>query len=400
MILIDKRTQDFISEHEADDVRSLALRAKSYSHINFHFALKQIAGRQIAKQKLPSWYQNREIIYPQHLSLEQSSSEKTAMYKTGLLNGSKSCTLIDLTGGLGVDFSFMSRCVDKAVYVEKQPELVNIARHNSEALGLINTTIIEDDAENYLDKIDPIDNNIIYIDPARRNSDGKKTVFLEDCAPNLIDIDDLLTEKSIKTIIKLSPMLDISHAINSLKNISRIHIVSVNNETKELLLVKEKNSERQTIHCINILNNDTQETFVFSRAQENDTYIEYTETLLTYLYEPNSSIMKAGAYKSIASVFDLKKLHTNSHLYTSDKYCKDFPGRKFVVKDILSPNKKETKNLLKRLSQANISIRNYPMSVQEIRKQTKLKEGGENYIFATTLSNEKKVLILCEKADN
>lgn len=397
MITVDEQTKCFIREHENDDVRQLALKAKSHPHINFPFVLKQIAGRQIAKQKIPLWYQLTDIIYPQHLSLEQSSSERTAKYKTNLVRNGN--TLIDLTGGLGVDFSFMSRKVDKAVYVEKQTGLVELAKHNFRELGINNTCIIEDSAENYLNNLDTVD-NIIYIDPARRNSSGGKTVFLEDCTPNLIEIDELLDMKSSRTIIKLSPMLDITHALNSLKNISQVHIVSINNETKELLLIKEETSGEPSIHCVNLLNNDNQEIFVFFKTKENNAIINFTETVSSYLYEPNSSIMKAGAYKSIASAFNLKKLHPNSHLYTSDEYIIDFPGRKFSVKEVFSPNKKDTKENLKKLSQANVSTRNYPFSVAEIRKQTKLKEGGKDYIFATTLSNEKKVLILCEKAES
>jgi len=391
---IDQHTLDFIKEHETDHLRQLALRAKSFTHIDFKFALRQIAGRQAARQKIPSWHAHNDIVYPRHISLEQSSSEQTAIYKSNLIHGDN--TLIDLTGGLGVDFSFMSQQADQAIYVEKQPELVELAVHNFKVLGLKNVYVIRNDAADYLNTLETSD-NIIYIDPARRDTTGKKTVFLEDCTPNLIELDDILDAKASKVIIKLSPMLDITHAVNSLKNISQVHVISVNNEVKELLFIKEKLSQPRNIHCVNILKDNTQQVFIFSKEQEAVSSVELADNISNYLYEPNASILKAGAYKSIASAFNVKKLHPNSHLYTSDNYTDNFPGRIFSVKDVVSPTKKNIKAFFRDISQANVTVRNYPVSVAEIRKQTKLREGGNDYIFATTLSDEKKVLILCTK---
>lgn len=395
MIHTDQDTKAFIKKHESDNVKLLALQARSYPTIDIRFALQQIAARQISKNKIPSWYENEDIIYPQHLSIEQSSSERTAIYKAGLCHGN---TLTDLTGGLGIDFSFMSQKVQHATYVERQAELVELAKHNFEALGFRNIQILKDDAIHHLSCLDKVQ-EIIYIDPARRNEDGKKTVFIEDCTPNLAEIDEELNSKAKKVIIKLSPMLDISRAGNSLTNISKIHIVSIANECKELLFIKENIQTEKKIYCVNLLNNGLEEIFVFTEEEERNSTIRYADSIRQYLYEPNSSIMKGGAFRCIASAFDLAKLHPNSHLYTSDTYVHDFPGRKFFVKKIISPNKKELKESLKDISQANISTRNYPFTVAELRKQTKLKEGSNNYLFATTLSNEKKVLILCEKAD-
>jgi len=396
MIFIDQNTKTFIQQHIKDDVKQLALKASSHSSVDILMALRQIAARQTVKIKIPSWYENEDIIYPVHLSMEQCSSEKTAIYKSRLCKGN---TLTDLTGGLGVDFAYMSSKVNKSTYVEAQNELTELAQHNFKSLNLSNYTILNNDAVDYLNRIEEIQ-DIIYIDPARRSKSGSKTVLIEDCTPNLIEIDDLLDSRANKVIIKLSPMLDISRAIKSLNNISEIHIISIANECKELLFIKEKKrGEKIKIHCVNLLNNGQEESFIFTLDQEKEITIKYTDSVLQYLYEPNSSILKGGAYKSIASTFGLKKLHPNSHLYTSDNYIEDFPGRKFLVKKAFSPNKKELKENLKTISQANISIRNYPFSVAELRKQTKLKEGGQDYLFATTLSNEKKVLILCEKAD-
>ena len=385
--------KSFIKGHENDDIHLLTLQAHRYPDIDIQLAIRQIAGRQIAKIKIPSWYKNEDILYPQHISMEQSSSEATANYKAQLCEDN---AMTDLTGGLGVDFSFLAKRFSSATYVEQQAELAEIAKSNFNTLGLHNVKVINGNAVEYLENMQTVD--LIYIDPARRSSGGQKTVFIEDCTPNLIEIENLLSVKAKRVMIKLSPMLDISLAIKSLKDISEVHVVSVNNECKELLFIKDKMNNNDTIpfYCINIKNNKT-DIFSFSKEEEEKTAIEYTNSLNTYLYEPNASIIKAGAYKSIGKSFSLNKLHPSSHLYTSDNLLPEFPGRGFKIKNVFSLNKKEVKESLSNIKQANISIRNFPLSVQEIRKRTGLKDGGDLYIFATTLSDEKKVLILCEK---
>lgn len=398
MIHIDKDTQQFILKHESDDIRQLALKAKSYPGIDMSIAIKQIAGRQIAKHKIPSWYQCENIIYPKHLSMEQCSSEATALYKAALCKGD---ILIDLTGGLGVDFSFMAKNHKQAYYIETQHELTELAQCNFNTLNLNQSKVIQDDAVSFLNSFDGIADTI-FIDPARRNDTGKKTVLIEDCTPNLLEIDNLLTTKAQRVIIKLSPMLDITHALNSLSNVTEVHIISVNNECKELLFIKDKVRKDEDIQliCINLLTNKKDESFTFIKAEENTSSISHTDEPKRYLYEPNSSILKAGAYRSLGARYGLMKLHPNSHLYTSDTLIDSFPGRKFQIKEVISPNKKEIKAHFKDITQANIATRNYPFSVADIRKQTKLKEGGTDYIFATTLANEKKVLILCQKVSD
>ena len=391
--MIDQETKQFILDHESDDLKSLALQAKKYPLIDFKLALEQIKGRQISKQKIPYWYNNTHIVYPPQLSMEQCSSEKTALYKASLCEGK---TLIDLTGGFGIDFSFMAQKFEKAIYVETQSNLVQLAKYNFEALDKNNIQVFERDAIQFLDTYTDMADTI-FIDPARRNTSGRKTVLIEDCTPNLIEIDAILNAKAKQVIIKLSPMLDITLAIQALTQITDIHIVSVNNECKELLFVKSDKHHEVQIHCVNLLSNGQEVLFSFTRSQEENAMTSYTENLKKYLYEPNNSIMKAGAYKSIADCFKLNKLHPNSHLYTSDELISDFPGRVFLVKNVFSGSKKEVNTHLKDIKQANISARNYPFSVDEIRKQTKLKDGGNDYIFATTLSNEKKMLILCDK---
>lgn len=384
----------FVREHEKDDIRSLALQAKKYSHIDMELAIRQIQGRKIAKDKLPTWYDSEQIIYPRHLSLEQSSSEQTALYKASLCKGT---SFVDLTGGLGVDFSFMSKGFTQATYVEQQTELADIALYNFEILELTNTTVVDQDSVLYLQSMSAVD--VIYIDPARRDTVGEKTVLIEDCTPNLLEIEQLLEEKvTSQVIVKLSPMLDITLALKTLKGITDVHIVSVNNECKELLFVKDKRvGERPVLfHCINIKAGKA-DTYTFTREEEESAKINYRSNAGKYLYEPNASVLKSGAYKSIAQTFGLAKLHVNSHLYSSDMLEGEFYGRIFLINNVLSFSKKDIKDHLSKIEQANIAVRNFPLSVQEIRKKTKIKEGGDTYIFATTMADERKVLLVCEK---
>lgn len=383
---------NFVNLHEGDDIHLLALQAKQYPDIDMPMAIRQISGRRIAKEKIPSWYANNRIIYPKQLSMEQCSSEQTARFKALLCAGK---TMVDLTGGFGVDCSFLSRSFDKAIYVEQQSELAEIAAYNYNVLGRSNITVVNADAIEHLSSMPPAD--FVYIDPARRDNKGAKTVLIEDCTPNILDIEALLEEKALQTMIKLSPMLDISLALKSLKGISDVYIISVGNECKELLFVKQKGVAKTVYHCVNMHHGKTDE-FTFCKEDEENTFLDYISEVGKYLYEPNTSILKAGAYKSIAKEFSLNKLHPSSHLYTSDILHDDFQGRKFIVDNICSLNKKELKTYLKDINQANITTRNFPQSVQEIRKKTGLKEGGDTYLFATTLANDKRVLIACHKA--
>lgn len=381
----------FIITHEADDVHSLALQAKQYPDIDMEMAIRQITGRKIAKEKIPSWYANDNIIYPKHLSMEQCSSEQTALFKASLCGGE---SMADLTGGLGVDCFFLAHGFNNAVYVEQQSELAEIAVHNFKILGQ-DIKVVNEDAVSYLSSMPPA--NLIYIDPARRDSTGRKTVLIEDCTPNILDIESLLEEKSKQVMIKLSPMLDITLAVKSVKSVSDVYIISVNNECKELLFIKKGNTGKTLYHCVNIQNSNT-DTYTFYKEDEDTISLNYTTKIAKYLYEPNASILKAGAYKSIAKAYSLDKLHPSSHLYTSEILYEDFPGRKFVVDNICSLNKKDMKEYLSDIKQANITTRNFPLSVQEIRKKTGLKDGGDIYIFATTLADDRKVLLICHKA--
>ena len=443
MIQISPETRQFIREHPSDDVRNLALQAKKYPKVDMLTAITQIAGRQVAAEKIPSWRELEDIWYPKHLSLEQCSSEITARYKAKILQNfldysqsnhpSKSrldhphaASFADLTGGFGIDCSFLAAGFQSATYVERQEELCEIAAHNFPVLGLNHIIVRNEDGVDYLTAMPPVD--CIFLDPARRNEHGGKTVAISDCEPDVAELEDLLLSKANCVMIKLSPMLDLSLALKELRHTHAAHIISVNNECKELLLLlgkasqgksaeaekteetKEKKANRENIreaatereipiHCINLSTKGAQEEqhFSFTREQEQRSECAYTSTLSTYLYEPNSSLLKAGAFRSIAAAFSLKKLHPNSHLYTSDALIKHFPGRIFRIVSQFSLNKKEIKEGLSDLKKANITVRNFPATVAELRKRTKLAEGGDTYLFASTLNNEQKLLIRCEK---
>lgn len=386
---ISPETWNFINQHQNDDVHSLLLHAARYLDVDIKTAVTQISGRKSITTKIPSWHAVEQLIYPQHLSLEQCSSEITAQYKSTLCKGK---TFVDLTGGFGVDCAFISRNFAEAIYVERQSELCAIAAHNFPLLGLNHIHVINQDSISYLQSMDPVD--CIFIDPARRDKHGKKTVQLSDCEPDITQLEELLLEKASRVIIKLSPMLDISLALKDLKYGTQVHILSVHNDCKELLFVLDKSANAPVkLHCLNFTHNQPQE-FIFTKEEEQDAYCEYTDQVCTYLYEPNASILKAGGYRSIAARYKLKKLHPNSHLYTSTEYLEEFPGRVFHV-EATAPIK--DKALLKGVDKANISTRNFPLSPPELRKRLKLKEGGEVYLFATTLQNNSRIMIRCTK---
>ena len=387
----------FIEENARADVRSLALQAKKYPKVDMAMAVVQIAGRQIAEAKVPTWYRTEGLLYPKHLSMEQCSSEATAIYKAGLVEGE---TFADLTGGFGIDCSFLSRKFKKADYVERQAELCELAKHNFPLLGL-KIDVHNEDGVEYLKRMQPVD--CLFLDPARRDGHGGKTVAISDCEPDVSALEKLLVEKARKVVVKLSPMLDLSLALKDLKHVCEVHIVSTDNECKELLLIlqKETASTEVSIHCINSLGAlngyRIYQEYAFTQEQERTSDCPLTHEVEAYLYEPNASIMKAGAYRSLTQAYPVKKLHPSSHLYVSPHFIEDFPGRKFQVEAVSGFGKKELKTFLQGMEKANLTIRNFPSSVAELRKRLKLKEGGDDYLFATTLADESKVIIKCKK---
>ena len=309
-------------------------------------------------------------------------------------------TFADLTGGFGIDCSFLSRKFKKADYVERQAELCELAKHNFPLLGL-DIDVHNEDGVEYLKQMQPVD--CLFLDPARRDGHGGKTVAISDCEPDVSALEVLLVEKATKVMVKLSPMLDLSLALKDLKHVFEVHIVSTDNECKELLLVlqKEPASSEVSIHCINSLGAlngyRIYQEYTFTQEQERTSDCPLTSEVNTYIYEPNASILKAGAYRSLTQAYPVQKLHVSSHLYTSEHFIEDFPGRRFRVEGVSGFGKKELKTFLQGMEKANLTIRNFPSSVAELRKRLKLKEGGDDYLFATTLADESKVIIKCKK---
>ncbi|GHV58355.1 hypothetical protein FACS1894182_10270 [Bacteroidia bacterium] len=395
--MLNEETRQFIRKHRSEDVQQLALQFKPDQNagVDLTTVLNQIAGRQAIEHKIPSWHERDDLVYPVRLSLEQCSSEATARYKASLLSGH---SFADLTGGFGVDTAFIAARFSQADYMEQQAELVNIARHNFDRLGLNYIQTHNTDGLIFLKTMQPVD--CVYLDPARRSSTGKKIVRIEDADPNIVAIQDLLLAKAGTVAIKLSPMLDIHAARETLKNVCQIHIVSVENECKELLFLLRKDfSAEPAVCCVNIGKTNIQSD-IFTLPEEKANAIPYTSNVEEYLYEPNVSLLKGGFYKSLAIRYAVNKLHPDSHLYTSASPVPDFPGRIFHVETVSSFNKKDLKELLQDVSHANLSIRNFPLTVEQLRKQLRIKEGGNLYLFATTLSNGRHVLLTTKKTGN
>ena len=392
--MTNKKTLQYIFIHQDDDVNKLVLKKRNDIEIDYDFAFKQIAGRQRVKSKLPSFYHNKELIYPPQLNIEQCSSESTALYKKSLCEG---FSMADLTGGFGVDFYYLSTNYNESFYIEQNTELCEIANHNFKILGRRNHTIINKKAEDAIDDLPELD--LVYIDPARRNKIGSKTVFISDCEPDISILQKRIMQKSKKLMVKLSPMLDISSAIKILKNVHEVHILSVANECKEILLIlKTEMVERIKFIAVNIVNNSKTDIFEFFKEDESACLISNSQEIKKFLYEPNSSILKSGAFKSIALNFNLLKLHNNTHLYTSNDLVSDFQGRIFEVVDLVGNSKKDMIEIKIKYPKANISTRNYPLKPEELKKKLEIEDGGDIFIFACTIQKDLKVLIICRKA--
>jgi len=387
-------TRDFIEKHLKDDVRQLALQ-KFPDDVDNILVLNQIEARQLLSKKVPSWASNPDLLFPKHLSIEQCSSELTAKYKASIISGGD--IFVDLTGGLGIDSYFLSEKFKTSYYIENQKELCDLAEHNFGVLGR-KITVVNSDAETFLSKNHDFD--LIFIDPARRDIYNRKMVSLHDCSPDVIDLQNILLKNAKNVLIKVSPMLDISLITNELQNILEIHIVSVKNECKEILIKIEPGFEREIKYfCVNFIGNDLKSVqfFEFSENLESSESSKFAPTIKRYLYEPNASLMKSGAFKLISQRFGIEKLHVNSHLYTSENLVSDFPGRIFEVVGFAPFNKKIKKELLKDITEASVATRNFPLSANDLRKNLNLKESDKNYVFGTTLIGEKKVVILAKK---
>lgn len=386
-------TKDFILSNRDRDVRELALQGGRYPDVDMPFALNQIAGWQTARSKLPSWAECADIIYPPHLSMEQCSSEQTALYKSSLVGTGVSMT--DLTGGFGVDFSFLARGFRTATYVERQESLCDIARHNFSVLGLHHADVICGDGADFLRTMKPVD--FIYLDPARRDMNGSRTYALEDCTPDVMALRDLLLEKAPKIVVKLSPMLDWHKVTSDLGCVSEVHVVSVRNECKEMLVVLRRDSS-EPLRCY-AANDD--ETVVFCASDTVSSRVSLVSDVSelrpgAYLFEPNASLMKLGCSGVLCERYGVRKIGPHSNLFIAGENI-DFPGRKFQISTVSSMNKKELRRNLSCLSRANIAVRNFPVSAQELRRQLKLKDGGDTYIFATTQGERNHLILVAGK---
>ena len=453
MTIMNDETREFVAMHRNEDVRELALKAKRVEGLDLPLALDQIAGWQIARKKLPQWASCEGIVYPPHISMEQCSSQFTAQYKSEItqtllvpsatvharvsdsaesdMQTAKSAlhlsdsaesdtqeaktglrmsdsgesdilvakrAMADLTGGFGVDFSYLARGFSQATYVERQRHLCELAEHNMAALGLDQARIVCGDGVEYLSQMDPVD--FIYLDPARRDEHGSRTYAIEDCTPNVLELRDLLLAKSRFTLVKLSPMLDWRKAVVDFDGAVReVHIVATGNECKELLLVlgqqvhEEPSAPR--VFCVN----DNQRIDYDSAAYTQGLRIggKPLPEAKNYLYEPNASIMKAGCFDLVEERFGVTQVGPSSHLFVSATPVADFPGRGFAIEAIGGMNKKDIKRLLNGTKQANIAVRNFPLTAPQLRKKLKLADGGPVYLFGTTMQGCDHVLLRTSK---
>lgn len=382
----------FIEQNKDADIRNLAL-SKVPAGIDLHFCLQQIEGLQIAQKKLPAWAKTEGILFPQKVSLEQCSSEQTALYKQQLVERHlpmKRAKMADLTGGFGIDFSYLAKLFDEADYVERDEHLCEIAQHNFPLLGLQQAKVHCSTSEDYLDGMGYFD--IIYLDPSRRDAVGRKVVALNDCSPNVEAIHDELLAHAPIVLVKLSPMLDIQDTLRRLPKVDEVHVVSVDGECKEVLLVLCREKQVATVHCVNLSAQDQK----FRTTIQNAEPVIATH-LERYLYEPNASILKAGVQNSLCQKYNVRKLHPFSHLFISTHFIEDFPGRSFEIEDACSFAKKDLKRMLADITQCNLTVRNFPATVAELRKRLKLREGGDIYLFATTLADGSHALIRCKR---
>lgn len=438
-------TAEFIQEYREKDTRQLALQSARFPDVDMPYALDQIKGWQTARRKLPTWAACDGIVYPPHLSMEQCSSEPTAQYKLNLamewscrIESSHASSMTDLTGGFGVDFSFTSCAFASATYVERNAQLCHMVEHNLPLLGIDNAKVVCADAVDYLSTLDM--QTMIFLDPARRDQHGAKTVMLADCTPDVVQLLPQLLKKSRFTMLKLSPMLDWHKAVEDLQGMVReVHIVSVGGECKELLLVLSEEIESELkVFCADLeagggfgeagLSGGSSRSSgsscsslssepSFPRTPSSPSTPSLSASLFVYapgasrpapnskltthnskfLHEPNASIMKAGCFDELAAAYGVSPVSRNSHLFLSAEPVDGFPGRSFSIERVTTLNKRELRQALAGIEKANIATRNFPLSVAELRKRLKLKDGGDVYIFATTTAEDEHLLLISHK---
>lgn len=388
-LLLNTEIQAFIDANLNADISDLLLKGINFSTVNAKNIIEQIEAKNRSQKKLPTWFNTKHIYYPNKLNIEQTSSETTAKYKANLVSGT---SLIDLTGGFGADTYYFSKQIEKATHCEINAELSEITNHNYNALKVSNVTCINEDGITSLKRLDQ-HYDWIYLDPSRRDDAKQKVFLLSDCTPNAKTFQSLFLKYAKNVMIKTSPLLDITATLFDLKYVKDIHIIAVNNEVKELLWVLERNySGNVNIKTVN-LQKEAAQHFNFQYKNESSALAEYSEPL-TYLYEPNTAILKSGAFTSVSANLNVGKLHKHSHLYTSQELIK-FPGRRFKIEKQLPFNKKTFAK--EKITKANVTTRNFPLSVGDIRKKLKIKDGGFLYLFFTTDLNNAKVILVCSK---
>ncbi|MDH7912547.1 class I SAM-dependent methyltransferase [Winogradskyella sp. SYSU M77433] len=387
--ILNTKIQEFINSNINSNISELLLKGVPFNDVDPKAVIEQIEAKKRSQKKLPTWFNTNNIYYPNKLNIEQTSSEITASYKANLIFGK---SLIDITGGLGIDCYFFSKKVDELTHCEINEELSSIAKHNYKQLGVTNISCIKDSGIDFLENTDKVF-DWIYIDPSRRDNSKQKVFLLSDCTPDVEKLQNLFFQNAKNVMIKTSPLLDFSATIDVLDYIKEIHVVAVNNEVKELLWILEKDYTKDILVKTINLQKESNQVFDFKIEEESFAIAEYSKPL-NYLYEPNSAILKSGAFNSISDKLKLKKLHKHSHLYTSVDLF-EFPGRSFKIEKCIDFNKKAI--LKEGIKKANITTRNFPISVNDIRKKFKIKDGGENYIFFTTDLNNSKIVIICSK---
>ena len=386
--LLNPEIQNFIQENLSNDVSELALKKNPFSNSNYSDIINQIISKNKAKEKLPTWFFTKKIIYPEKISIEQTSSEKTAKYKATIIKGKN---IIDCSGGFGVDAYYFSKYFDNVIHCEINPELSKIVEHNFNQMQINTIKCICDDSKEILNQLNQ-KFDCIYIDPSRRNNSKGKVFMLADCLPNVVELQDFYFKFSDTLLIKTAPILDLHAGILELKNVAEIHVIALDNEVKEVLWkIKTGHQESPIVYAVNI----EKEVIITTEIYFNKHYKATYNQPQKFLYEPNASILKSGRFEAVSELFSVKKLHQHSHLYTSEELI-DFPGRKFKIDTIVPFQKKE---IIQSISgrKMNVSTRNFPIKPDEIKKKYKISDGGPIFAFFTTNINNEKIVLLCTK---
>lgn len=387
--LLHTDIQKFITQNLKSDTSDLILKGISFDGVTSKAIVEQIESKRRSEHKLPRWFFSKNIYYPNKLNIEQTSSEITANYKAHLVAGN---SLIDVTGGFGVDAYYFSKQVENVIHCEIDTPLSNIVKHNYKALNTTNIECLNEDGITALKRLD-VGFDWIFIDPSRRNDAKQKVFLLSDCAPNIKTFQGLFLKYASNVMVKTSPLLDIKATLLDLNHAKELHIVAVNNEVKELLWILERNFEGNLLVKTRNIQKNNSQSFDFLLENENEAQANYSEPL-AYLYEPNTAVLKAGAFNTIATSKNIKKLHKHSHLYTSDILI-EFPGRTFKIETKIPFNKKLFSK--QKITKANVTTRNFPLSVGDIRKKLKIKDGGYIYLFFTTDLDGNKIILVCSK---